>query len=143
MELNILQEPLEERLVPRLGPLYECSEWRDGIRIRTPFTFPCGQIINVFCKINECRATITDYGDTLGWLSLQCEEPIKSEDRLMRFIDEINKTRGVKIQGHMLYIPHAPESNLADEVIRMLQAMLAISNLYYILPHIESQLIEK
>lgn len=139
MERNILQEPIEERLAPRLGPLYRCSEWKNGVRIQTPFTFPCGQIIDVF----ECRETITDYGNTLGWLSLQCEKPIKSEDRLMRLIDEINKTHGVKIQGQMLYIPHAPKSNLADEVIQMLQAMLAISNLYYTLPHIESQLTEK
>ena len=67
MERNILQEPLEERLAPRLGPLYQCSEWKNGVRIRTPFTFPCGQIIDVFCKINLYHATITDYGDTLGW----------------------------------------------------------------------------
>lgn len=143
MERNILQEPIEERLAPRLGPLYRCSEWKNGVRIQTPFTFPCGQVIEVFDHCSEKREVITDYGNTLGWLSLQCEKPIKGEDRLMRLIDEINKTRGVKIQGQMLYIPHAPESNLADEVIRMLQAMLAISSLYYTLPHIESQLTEK
>lgn len=151
MEHEVQQRPSEEyikransdQLIQQLGPLYECSQWKDGIRVRTPFTFPCGQIIDVFCNFKESRATITDYGDTLGWLSLQFEEPVRSQDRLMSLIREINKTHSIKLKGEMLYIHHDRERSLNDEVIRMLQTMIAISNLYYTLPHIESKLTEE
>ncbi len=151
MEHEVQQQPWEEyfrrvnsaQLIQQLGPLYECSEWKEGIRVRTPFTFPCGQIIDVFCKFNECGATITDNGDTLGWLSLQSEEPVRSQDRLMRLIREINKTSSVKLKDEMLYTHHDREKSLAEEFVQMLQTMIAISNLYYTLPHIESQLTEE
>lgn len=52
-----------------LSALYECSEAGEYTRIVTPFVYPDGDAIAVFCKQSGEGYVATDFGDTMNWLS--------------------------------------------------------------------------
>lgn len=44
---------------------------RQGIRVRTPFLYPDGDIIDVFIVGEGNNIRVTDFGEALGWLRTQ------------------------------------------------------------------------
>lgn len=52
--------------------LFECSPApRQGIRVRTPFLYPDGGVIDVFVIERQGYVEVTDFGEALGWLRMQ------------------------------------------------------------------------
>ena len=48
-------------------PLFECAPAaREGVRVRTPFMYPDGGMIDVFVLSRDGRLQITDFGEALG-----------------------------------------------------------------------------
>ncbi|MDP2816496.1 MAG: DUF1828 domain-containing protein, partial [Rectinemataceae bacterium] len=58
-----------EMLARSLGELFTCSLINGYTRIRTPFLYPDGDVIDLF--IDEKAETVTDFGETLRWLKMQ------------------------------------------------------------------------
>ena len=54
-----------------LGELFICSEVKGFTRIRTPYLYPDGDVIDLFYKISQGRGIITDLGETIRWLLSQ------------------------------------------------------------------------
>jgi hypothetical protein len=54
-----------------LGSLFCVATHRDLIRIRTPFWYPDGGVVDLFLKEHDGRFTLTDLGEALGWLRAQ------------------------------------------------------------------------
>jgi hypothetical protein len=48
-------------------------------RIRTPFLYPDGDVIDVFFRGGEDVATVSDLGETLRWLKMQSLSPRRSQ----------------------------------------------------------------
>jgi hypothetical protein len=45
-----------------LGELFICSEVKGFTRIRTPYLYPDGDVIDLFYKVSQGRGIITDLG---------------------------------------------------------------------------------
>ena len=54
-----------------IGALFTCSEHGDHQRIRTPYLYPDGDNIDLFCKVVDDVVTVSDLADTTGWLRMQ------------------------------------------------------------------------
>lgn len=68
-----------EVLKARLGELFTCSPMDGYTRIRTPFLYPDGDVIDVFFRGGEDVATVSDLGETLRWLKMQSLSPRRSQ----------------------------------------------------------------
>ena len=59
-------------IATQVGSLFRCTDSGEYVRIRTPFLYPDGDVIDLFAKNgNGSSFTLTDLGETLGWLRMQ------------------------------------------------------------------------
>lgn len=77
-------------------PLFECSSApRQGIRVRIPFLYADGSIIDVFVLKRGGRIKVTDFGEALGWLRLQSPgDRLSPEQR--RLVEDVWLTLGIE-----------------------------------------------
>ena len=55
-----------------LPALFDCAVTRRGaVRVRTPFMYPDGGIVDVFAEDRGSGCLLSDYGEALGWLRMQ------------------------------------------------------------------------
>lgn len=64
-----------EQIAASMGALFECSQINRYTRIRTPFLYPDGDVIDLYWDEQDGNITITDLGGSLGWLSMQTASP--------------------------------------------------------------------
>lgn len=86
-------EPCTE-LRSRFGDLFECKLIRDFFRIRTPFHYPDGGIIDLY--LEDDGSALTDFGETLRWLRMNnyATSRTKHQDD---YIKKICKSRGANL----------------------------------------------
>jgi len=109
--------------------LFECSAApRGAVRVRTPLTYPDGDVIEVFVLERDGGCTLTDYGDTLGWLRMQSVsgELTKIQTKL---IDDICRGLGVRQASGQLVLDSVAPEELADAVFRLSQVALRVTDI--------------
>jgi len=113
-----------------LGELFECSEKNDLVRVRTPFWYPDGGIVDVFVREVSGGFEVSDLGEALGWLRLQSLSPRRSP-RQQRLIQDVGQTLGVELfQGQILARCQRAEQ-LSSTVHRVGQAIVRVSDLWF------------
>lgn len=111
-------------------PLFECSPApREGIRVRTPFMYPDGGIIDVFVIERSDFIEVTDFGEAIGWLRMQSFSGQLSPKQ-RRFIEDICLTLGVEMFRGQL-VKKTDRVHAAEAVIRVAQAALRVADLWF------------
>lgn len=113
-----------------LSALYSCFEQGEFNKIRTPFLYPDGDVIDIFCKQNERSTTVTDLGESVRWLRMQTTAP-KRSIKQNKLIDDVCKTQGVELFKGMLQTRCREDESLADAVTRVSQAAIRVSDLWF------------
>ncbi|MEK7761796.1 MAG: DUF1828 domain-containing protein [Nitrospirota bacterium] len=119
-----------EHIAKKMGELFTCSSLNGHIRIRTPFLYPDGDLIDIFFKEENGTATLTDLGETLRWLRMQTASD-KRSPKQKQLIEDVCMNHGVELYKGMLMARFRPSDNLAEAVIRISQAALRISDLWF------------
>lgn len=116
----------------QMGELFRCAEVGNYIRIRTPFMYPDGDYIDIFCERSNDQATITlsDLGETVRWLKMQTISPRRSPKQ-NQMIQDICLTHGVEFFRGMLQARYRPGENLAMVVTRISQAALRTADIWF------------
>ena len=114
-----------------IGPMFTCSELGEHVRIRTPFLFPDGDLIDLFCKVDGDVITVSDLADITGWLRMQSESTRRSPKQ-NRLIEDICMTHSVEFYRGMLQSRCRSPEELADVVVRVAQAALRVSDLVFL-----------
>ncbi len=112
-----------------MGELFECSAINDYFRIRTPYLYPDGDVIDLYLKDDDGILTLTDLGESLGWLRAQTVSE-KHTPRQRRLIEEVRYTHGVELYKGMLVVRVRGYEDLASAVMRLSQAALGIADLW-------------
>lgn len=87
---------LTESTVEDASPLFECSPGaKEGVRLRTPFLYPDGGVIDVFVLQRDGRLEVTDFGEALGWLRMQSVGGQLSPKQ-RRMIEDVCLTLGIE-----------------------------------------------
>jgi hypothetical protein len=119
-----------ETLNTTLGRLFVCLEHGEFYRIRTPFLYPDGDNIDLFCKQQGEEITVTDLGETVRWLRMQTLSPRRSQKQ-QALVEDTCETHGVEFyRGMVLARAHSTEE-FAAVVTRVAQAALRVSDLWF------------
>ena len=111
-----------------MGDLFTCSEHGAHLRIRTPYRYPDGDQIDLFCKVEDGVTTVSDLAETTGWLRMQSAGSRRSPKQA-RLIEDACVTHGIEFHRGMLQARCRPGDDLAQVVTRVAQAALRISDL--------------
>ncbi|NCC51117.1 MAG: DUF1828 domain-containing protein [Spartobacteria bacterium] len=123
-------EPLCTMLSNELGGLFSCSPHRDYVRIRTPFWYPDGGVIDVYATKRDGRFIVTDLGESLGWLKQQSVSA-KRTDKQNRLLQDVCLTLGVELFKGQLVMKSAAPKEFAHSVIKLGQAAVRVSDLWF------------
>ena len=114
-----------------LSPLFECSPApMEGVRVRTPMMYPDGGIVDVFVLERSDEFTVTDFGDTLGWLHLQSVSRNRTR-RQELLIEDVCQTLGVELSRGQLLLRNINTEELGEAVIRLGQAVVRVSDVWF------------
>ena len=124
---------LSTSLQEAVPPLFVCSPApQDGVRVRTPMLYPDGGVVDVFVLERNGRYIVTDFGDTLGWLGLQSvsKKRTKKQEAL---IQDVCLTLRIENLRDQLMLRDVPRGALGDSVLRVAQAAVRVSDLWFTL----------
>lgn len=113
-----------------LSQLFACSQQGDYQRIRTPYLYPDGDNIDVYCKPKGDVIVVSDLGETARWLRMQTVSPRRSPKQ-RALIEDACVTHGVEFYKGMLLARCRSDEQLAAVVFRVAQAALRVSDLWF------------
>jgi hypothetical protein len=114
-----------QEIAKTIGELFTCSTVNGFIRIRTPYLYPDGDVIDLFLKEKDGQYVLTDLGETLRWLRMQTISPKRSEKQ-ETLIQDTLLTHGIERYRGMLMLRIQKEENLASAITRLSQAAFRI-----------------
>ena len=116
-----------------LPALFECTPApREGVRVRTPLMYPDGGIVDVFVLEEGGRYSVTDFGETLGWLRMQSVSARRSPKQ-NRMVEDTCQTLGVELHRGQLMLRAGAADVLGEAVLRLAQAAVRVSDLWFTL----------
>lgn len=121
-----------ESIADEIGLLFTCAQVNQYIRVRTPFLYPDGDVIDVFLSEKNGVVNLTDAGETLRWLRMQTAS-VRRSKKQNALINDVCTTHNVELFKGMLTVRVEPGSDLGSAVMRLSQAMLRVSDLWFTL----------
>lgn len=120
-----------EKLRSEMSALFACKEHGNYVRVRTPFLYPDGDVIDVFLRqsVGE-MITITDLGESLRWLRLQTISARRSPKQ-RQLLNDICVTHGIELFKGQLVLRVQPTESLAFAVTRLAQGCLRVADLWF------------
>ena len=116
-----------------LPPLFECSPApQEGVRVRTPLLYPDGGVVDVFVLERGNGYTVTDFGDALGWLGLQSVSQRRSPKQ-QALVQDVCQTLRIELVQDQLVLRNVLNYALAESVLRIAQAAVRVSDLWFTL----------
>lgn len=114
-----------------IGQLFTCSEVNGFVRIRTPYLYPDGDVVDLFWRESENQRVLTDLGETFRWLDTVSASRYLS-NKQKRLVEDIRMTHGVGIYRGMLNLRISDTDSLAESITRLSQAALGIADLWFL-----------
>ena len=115
-------------LTSSLPELFACEDRGEYTRIRTPYLYPDGDYIDIFCKPEDSTVLITDLGETTRWLRTQTLSPRRTKKQ-QALLQDICLTHGVELFKGMLTFRCPDLDRLAADVTRVAQTAIRVSDL--------------
>jgi len=116
-----------QTLADTIGQLYTCTEVNGFVRIRTPYLYPDGDVIDLYLKPET--QTLTDFGETLRWLNMQTVSLSLSKKQEF-FLQDIQITYGIELFNGMLIV--RVQNDFSEAITRLAQAAISVSNLWFL-----------
>ncbi|HEY5779989.1 MAG TPA: DUF1828 domain-containing protein [Terrimicrobiaceae bacterium] len=122
--------PACDFIAQNLGALFTCSEVNGYTRIRTPFLYPDGDVIDLFVSEKHGTFTITDLGETMRWLRMQSLAP-KRSPKQQKLVEDVCLTHGLEFYRGMLLARAQVGQDFASVAMRVAQGALRVSDLWF------------
>ena len=119
-----------EILGQNLGALFTCSQVNGFTRVRTPFLYPDGDVIDLFFQTQNGSVTITDLGETMRWLRSQSISPRRSPKQT-KLIEDVCLNHGLEFFRGMLLARVKPGDNFAEVAMRVAQGALRVADIWF------------
>lgn len=118
-------------ITTQLSALFVCAQTPRGpVRVRSPFFYPDGGVIDVFVVQRNGRLDVTDFGEGLGWLRLQTVSGRRSPKQ-SKLVQDVCLTLGVELFKGQLVTRCTSPDELAQAVVRLAQAVVRVSDLWF------------
>lgn len=119
-----------EIITGKIGELFSCSPLNGYTRIRTPYLYPDGDVIDLFLSQEKGDLTLTDLGETLRWLRNQSIAQRRSPKQ-NKMIEDVCLNHGVELFRGMLMLRLKHSDNFSSDLTRLAQAALRVSDLWF------------
>lgn len=119
-----------ESLNQSLGAMFECRPHKEFVRVRTPFMYPDGGVVDVFVRQHDDHFTVTDLGEALGWLRNQSVSTQRSPKQ-QKLLQDVCLTLGVELFRGQLLLRGDESAQLSDRILRLGQAVVRVSDLWF------------
>ncbi len=96
--------------------------------MRTPLRYPDGGVVDVFVLQRNGGLTVTDFGESLGWLRMQSVSRRRSPER-KRMIRDACQTLGLELERGQLVLRVGADAAVGGAVLRVAQAAVEVSDL--------------
>jgi len=113
-----------------LGAMFIVAPKGNLFRIRTPFWYPDGGVVDIFVKDHGTTFTLTDLGEALGWLRMQTLANRRSPKQ-QKLIQDICTTQGVELFKGQLTLRCDDPERFSQAVIRISQAAVRVADLWF------------
>lgn len=120
---------IEQSLLSGLGDLFGFESKGDFCSVSTPFHYPDGGAVGVFCKPEGDTVLVTDEGETAGWLWLISGRHLTPKQQKM--IEEVCGGLCVEYENGVIQCRCGPGGSLADVIIRVAQAIIRVADISY------------
>lgn len=117
-------------LASHLGALFQCRVQGRYTRVRTPFLYPDGDVIDLFVLESGDTQVVSDLGETTRWLRMQTLSP-KRSPKQAQLIEDVCLNHGVEFFRGTLTARVRPGENLTAAVIRVAQAALRTADIWF------------
>ena len=114
----------------KIGELFICSQKGDYYQVRTPYLYPDGDNIDLYCEIANDIVTVTDLAETTGWLRMQPLATQHSPNQ-NQLISDTCITHEVEFHQGRVQARCHPDDDLANVFTRLAQAALRVSDLWF------------
>lgn len=112
------------------GALFVCSEIDGMIRIRTPYLYPDGDVVDLFLEEGAQGVVLSDLGETLGWLRMQTAA-LRRTKKHEALIQDVCLTHGVELFRGMLQVRVQDAAGLSACLTRLGQAAVRVADLWF------------
>jgi hypothetical protein len=119
-----------ERIAETLNELYTCANVNEHTRIRTPYLYPDGDVIDLYLTMEGSQAVLTDFGESVSWLKSQTVAQKKSVKQ-RQLLNDICLNHGVELYHGALTLRVNDRDNFASLVTRLSQAALRVADLWF------------
>jgi hypothetical protein len=113
-----------------IGELYTCSRVNDYMRVRTPFLYPDGDVIDVYLIEAGGVVTLTDMGETTRWLRMQSLSDRRSPKQ-QKLVQDVCLTNGLEFYKGMLNLRVPAGEPIGKAVTRLAQGALRVADLWF------------
>ncbi len=113
-----------------IGELFTCSSVNEYTRIRTPFLYPDGDVVDVYLKEKTGVVTLTDLGESLRWLRMQSLSPRRSPKQ-QKLLEDVCLTHGLELFRGMLVLRVMTGETMGKAVTRLAQGALRVADLWF------------
>lgn len=106
---------------------------QDLVRLMTPFKYPDGDNVDVFVapvEQTEGRVEVTDYGQTLEWLSNFNIDPSATKRR-KQLVNDVCQRLDVEFDGWQIKTPVIELRELPSAMMRLGQACIRVADLIF------------
>lgn len=113
---------------------WECTRApAGGIRVRTPYMYPDGDILDLFVLEDGTRYRLTDFGETVAWLRMRTGSAKLSPKRRAQ-INDTCQTHGVVNNRNQLELENVAASDLPRALVQLAAAAARVSDLWFTFP---------
>ncbi len=118
-----------EEIKKQIGGQFICSDFNDFTKVRTPYLYPDGDVIDIFVKYKDSGFILTDLGETIAWLMLRSisNSLTSKEDNMIEDLISIYQVERYK---GMLIKRCDNSDNLSTAVLDLCQAIIRVSDIY-------------
>jgi hypothetical protein len=128
--MTIAHSPCDA-IATTLSGLFSCAQQGPYVRVRTPYLYPDGDIIDLFVRYNDAGGgSVSDLGETVAWLRMQTVAERRT-DKQTAIIKDVTQTHGVEFFKGMLGARFANGENPTDAIVRTAQACIRVSDLWF------------
>jgi hypothetical protein len=120
-----------ELITQGLGALFTCALVNGYTRVRTPFLYPDGDVIDLFVSEHDGLFTITDLGETLRWLKMQSISGVRRSPRQQKLIEDVALTHGLEVFRGMLVARARTADELSSVIVRVAQGALRVADIWF------------
>jgi hypothetical protein len=121
---------LQTLLSQGIGPMFQVEPRGELTRVRTPFSYPDGGVVDLFVKQNDGSFTLTDLGESLGWLRMQSRSMQRSAKQ-QHLVQDVCLTQGVELFKGQLTLRVSERAELPRAIVRLGQAVVRVADLAF------------